>query len=179
MELYEALDVATTAARPIVAGIKHDQLSQPTPCTEWNVHALLNHLLGTLWLGSGLLADTRPEVMMQPGGQPEADLVGEDPLAGYDRGVERLLASARLPGAFTKPHATPFGEMPANMLAGFTTTDIAVHGWDLAKATSQGGTIPAELAEHCLQFSKMAMPEGNRPPSSGPAVAVPASASVT
>jgi uncharacterized protein (TIGR03086 family) len=179
MELRDTLELATTSARCAVAGVRPDHMALPTPCTEWNVRALLNHLLGTLWLGAGLLADRTPEVVMQPGGQPETDLVGDDPLAAYDRGVEKLLTAARLPSAFTAPHRTPFGEMPANMLAGFTATDIAVHGWDLARATSQQGALPETLAQHCLEFSLMAMPANGRPPSIGPEVPVPSDASVT
>jgi|GEM_PF-5783396 hypothetical protein len=57
MGLYEALKAAAQSTRPIVAGVRPDQLNLATPGSEWNVRALLNHLLGTLWLGAGLLAD--------------------------------------------------------------------------------------------------------------------------
>jgi uncharacterized protein (TIGR03086 family) len=66
------------------------------------------------------------------------------------------------------------------VLGGFTTLDILVHGWDLARATGQDPELDAEVAEPVLAFAREAfVDEGARAPSIGPEVAVPAGASVT
>jgi uncharacterized protein (TIGR03086 family) len=70
--------------------------------------------------------------------------------------------------------------MPGPGLAGFTTLDILVHGWDLARATGQPADLDGRLAEHVLGFAGQALatPE-SRGGRIGPALAIPADATVT
>ncbi len=154
------------------------QYGLPTPCTEWDVRALLNHLIGTLALGQALLADVPPAVNMGPGDLPDVDLVGDEPAKAYRVGVEALLAAAA-DDAITRTHETPFGAMPGAVLVGFTTVDILVHGWDLAKATGQDPTLDASLAEQMLGFAHQTLSEDARAPRIGPEVAVEAGAGAT
>ena len=179
MEPYEAFEAAIKSTRGVIANVSADQYSSPTPCSEWNVRQLLNHVLGTCALGTGLFRDAPPEVPMVPGGLPDVDMVGADMLAAYDCGADKLLTAVRAPGALERPHQTPLGEMPAAGLAGFTTLDILVHGWDLARATSQKTALPQDIAEHVLGFARMALPPDNRPPSVGTPIAISESAPAT
>jgi uncharacterized protein (TIGR03086 family) len=149
-----------------------------TPCEAWNVRDLLNHLTGTLSLGQALLADTPPAVAMGPGDLPEVDLVGDDPAKAYRLGVESLLDTAG-GDALERVHPTPLGDMPGAMLGGFTTLDIVVHGWDLAKATGQPAALEPDLAESVLAFARQAFAAMPREPRIGPEVAVPAGAPAT
>ena len=84
MELYEALDHAVASTAGIVNTVRPDQAGAPTPCTEWDVRDLLNHIIGTLWLSEALLGDLAARHPMAPGGLPGADLAGEDPAAVRD-----------------------------------------------------------------------------------------------
>ncbi len=157
METFEAFDRAVACTADVVKGVHADQLSAGTPCTEWTVRALLNHLVGTLWLAEGLLGDTPPRQLMPPGGLPEADLLGEDPAAAYTEAAAAALAAARAGDALIRTHATPFGEMPGPLLAGFCILDVAVHGWDLATATGQHIHLEDDLAAHLLAFAEQTM----------------------
>ena len=65
------------------------------------------------------------------------------------------------------------------MLGGFTTLDITVHGWDLAKATGQDATLDADLAEDVLGFARQTISDTTRAPRIGPEVAVAPDATVT
>ena len=174
MDLTTMKDACATT-EPVVAGIAANQLSLATPCTEWDVRALLNHLLGTLSLGAGLLADRPPAVAMAPGGLPVDDLVdaapGGDLAAAYRHGVDALLAAGG-GDAFQRVHHTPLGDMPGVALAGFTTLDILVHGWDLAVATGQQHGIDDRLAEDVLAFAQQTITEQTRTSRIGPEVAV-------
>jgi uncharacterized protein (TIGR03086 family) len=169
---------ACAATAPIVDGLRPDQLGEPTPCTEWNVRAVLNHLLGTLSLGAALLTDTPPTVVTGAGGQPVEDLLGADPATTYAAGVRELLAAAD-GDALLREHTTPFGPMPGAAIAGFTTLDIAVHGWDLAVATGQKPALGDELAERLLGYAQRTLVGDMRSGRIGPQVAVPADAPVT
>jgi uncharacterized protein (TIGR03086 family) len=76
-------------------------------------------------------------------------------------------------------HVTPLGEMPGPALAGFTTLDILVHGWDLARATGQPSDLDGRLAAHVLGFAEQAITTDTRAPRIGPAVTVAPDAPVT
>ena len=180
MESYTAFEQAIESTAGIVTGVRASQLTVPTPCAEWDVRALLNHLIGTLWLSQALLSDAAPRYPMAPGGLPGSDLAGADPAAAYAEGSAAALAAAGTGDALTRPHPTPLGDMPGPVLAGFTTLDILVHGWDLARATGQPSGLDAALAGHVLDFAQQAlMTEESRGSRVGPALPVPADAPAT
>ncbi len=179
MEPYAAFDQAVASTAQIVKGVRAGQMTAPTPCTEWDVRALLNHLIGTLWLSEALLTDTAPRHPMAPGGLPASDLAGTDPAAAYAEASAASLAAAGAGDAISRQHTTPLGDMPGPVLAGFTTLDILVHGWDLAKATGQPAALEADLAAHVLAFASQALTGQARAGRIGPAVPVPADAPVT
>jgi uncharacterized protein (TIGR03086 family) len=179
MDLFPAFERAVTSTAEIVKAVPGGQLDAPTPCTEWDVRALLNHITGTLWLAEGLLGDQPPRYPMAPGGLPPADLAGADPAAAYAEAAAAALAAAA-GDALTRVHVTPLGEMPGPVLAGFTTLDILVHGWDLAVATGQPADLDGRLAAHVLGFAGQSLATAeSRGGRIGPAVPVAADAPVT
>ena len=180
MELFPAFENAVASTAEIVKATPAGKLDAPTPCTEWDVRTLLNHVIGTLWLAEGLFADEVPRYPMAPGGLPAADLAGEDPAAAYAEAAAAALAAAATGDTLTRVHVTPLGEMPGPALAGFTTLDILVHGWDLATATGQPVDLDGRLAAHALGFAEQALAtEESRAGRIGPAVSVAADAPVT
>jgi len=179
MELYEAFDRTVASTATIVKTVRHDQAGAPTPCTEWDVRDLLNHVIGTLWLSEALFSDRAPRYPMAPGGLPGANLAGEDPPAAYAEASAAALTAASTGDTLTRVHTTPLGDMPGPALAGFTTLDILVHGWDLAKATGQPAALDDTLAAHVLAFAEQALTPGSRAPGIGPALPVAVNASLT
>jgi uncharacterized protein (TIGR03086 family) len=180
MELFPAFEQAVASTAEIVKATPAGKLDAPTPCTDWDVRTLLNHVIGTLWLAEGLFADQAPRYPMAPGGLPPADVAGDDPAAAYAEAAAAALAAAATGDTLTRVHVTPLGEMPGPGLAGFTTLDILVHGWDLATATDQPADLDGRLAAHVLGFATQALatPE-SRAGRIGPAVPVAADAPVT
>lgn len=169
---------ACTSTERILEGVTAAQYQLRTPCAEWDVQDLVNHLLGTLALGAALLGDVAPTVNMAPGELPDRDLVGDDAVKAYRVGVDELLAAAG-GDALARPHTTPLGDMPGSILGGFTTLDIAVHGWDLARATGQPARLDDALAGAVLAFAGQTITDDTRAPRIGPAIAAGAGASVT
>ncbi|MGH9232058.1 MAG: TIGR03086 family metal-binding protein [Acidimicrobiales bacterium] len=173
------MEGACASTERFVEAVRPAHLSNPTPCADWDVRALLNHVTGTLHLGAALLSDSVPTVNMGPGELPDTDLLGDDPAKAYRLGVEALLAAAA-GDALERTHTTPLGAMPGAVLGGFTTLDILVHGWDLAKATGQDATLPTDVAETVLGFARQTLTgEDTRGTRIGPPVAVDADAGAT
>src|ERR1700736_6660014 len=108
MEPFTAFEYAVASTAGVIKGMLPGQLDVPTPCTEWDVRALLNHVIGTLWLAEGLLGDQAPRYPMAPGGLPPADLAGADPAAAYAEASAAALAAAA-GDALTRVHLTPLG----------------------------------------------------------------------
>src|SRR5262249_56604413 len=101
---------------------------------------------------------------------------GEDPAAAYAGASTAARTAASAGDPLTRVHPTPLGEMPGPALAGFTTLDILVHGWDLAKATGQPANLDDALTAHVLTFAEQAITPGSRGPRIGPALPVAADA---
>jgi uncharacterized protein (TIGR03086 family) len=137
---------ALTATRTIVAGIKPEQWTAPTPL-EWDVRALVNHIVsGNLWAAELAAGATIDDV----GDRLDGDVLGGDPLAAYDASVRAAAAAFEAPGALDAPCAVSYGPVPGSVYAGHRFIDVLVHGWDLAVATGQDATIDADLVEACL-----------------------------
>jgi uncharacterized protein (TIGR03086 family) len=185
MEPFSAFEYAIASTAEIIKGTAPDQADLPTPCTEWAVRDVISHVIGTLWLSEALFTGHPPRYPMVPGGLPTpapdgSGLGGDDPVAAYAEASAAALAAAGEGDTLTRMHVTPLGEMPGPVLAGFTTLDIAVHGWDLARATGQPADLDGRLAAHVLAFAEQALatPE-TRGPRIGPARPVPDGAPVT
>jgi uncharacterized protein (TIGR03086 family) len=116
---------------------------------------------------------------MAPGRLPSTDLAGQDPARAYAEASAAALAAASVGDTLTRVHTTPLGDMPGPALAGFTTLDILVHGWDLAKATGQPATLEDTLATHVLSFAEQSITPGTRAPRIGPALPVAGDAPLT
>ena len=118
MELFTAFDRAVASTADVVKATAADQMSARTPCTEWDVRALLNHMIGTLWLAEALLANQAPRYPMAPGGLPPGDLAGDDPAATYAEAAAAALAAAAAaaaasPRTFSDSPGRPSPRKPA------------------------------------------------------------------
>jgi uncharacterized protein (TIGR03086 family) len=172
MEIVEALEEAVASTNGIVKGVRDEQLSLATPCTDWNVRDLMNHMLATLWRSDGVLRDVTPKVDGPPFGLPSEDLVGDDPLASYAQASAAALVAARRPGALRSVHTTPVGDLPGSIFAVLITTDQFVHGWDLARATAQLADFDAALATYLLEQSRPLVTDDVRSAVLGPEMEV-------
>lgn len=165
IELYEAVSQGFAQA---IRGARADQMSNATPCSEWNVQALLNHNINVTGVFQRLLTAGPPAAAMEVSGP----LPPEGALAGFEAGAARVLEAAKSPGKLEEEIDTPFGRMPAGQLMMFPFMDLLLHRWDLSKGTGQATTMDSGLAEVCFKmFEPLA--DGLRPRGIfGPAVTV-------
>jgi uncharacterized protein (TIGR03086 family) len=145
----------------LVEGTKDDQLQDKTPCTEWTVRDLINHLTG----GAKMFA-----ISIEQGSIPD-DVLGEimgDNL-GDDFRSSWLAAKAQVYGAFGTPGVLektvqlPFGTMPGQAALTIAIVDVATHAADLSKATGQEPPSD-EILETALGLGKQIIgPELRQP----------------
>jgi uncharacterized protein (TIGR03086 family) len=161
-QLAQALD---TTER-LINGIGDDQWTNATPCTDWTVRDLVNHVVFGNWLFAGLLAGNQPPPLDEMLRQQSTDRLAADPAGAYRASADALLESFRQPGVLEQVFAVPIGPVPGIVALHLRIAEALVHGWDIAEATGQSGGYPDDLAEQELAFSrdKMAdIPPGRRP----------------
>lgn len=157
-DLAKSLD----ATEPLVASVRDEQWTAPTPCTEWNVRELLGHLV------SGNVVFTR--LMRGEAATPEqarpADPLGDDPAAAYRASTQEMIAAFRQPGATEQTITMAMGTLPGSVAVQIRLVETLAHGWDLARATGQTASYPEDLVEQVLTFTRdrlSQMPPGMNP----------------
>jgi uncharacterized protein (TIGR03086 family) len=157
------LATALDGTGQVVGAVTADQWGKPTPCPDWTVRQLLDHLVGGNRTAARVLRGEAPA----PGaaGRGE-DQLGSDPVAAFRTSADELLAALRAPGVLDRPHTLPAGTLPGRAVVHLRTVEALVHGWDLARATGRRLAFPDELVEQELAFSRDLLgrlPEGRRP----------------
>ena len=177
VELYER---TTKHVHSILSGIKQEQSESPTPCTEWDVRAVINHLVGGAELLSGCLSGRPPDIAF---GSTTSSYSGESDLSkltqAYEELVRQVLAVAKGPGALESKVTTPIGEMPESVFLAASCMDNLIHCWDLAKATGQDTRLDPQVVDVSYQmFVPDAMDQGRAAGLIGPLIDVPEEASL-
>ena len=120
-----------TLSKVVRAG---DQLDAPTPCDDWDVQTLLNHMVETQQY---FVQSARGEEAAPPSPEPPDGLIGDDAASAYERGREATIETFSEDGVIERTGPT----------LGIYFSDTLLHGWDVAKATGQDTTMPAGLAQ--------------------------------
>jgi uncharacterized protein (TIGR03086 family) len=129
-----------------VDGIDADQWSRPTPCEDWDVRTLVDHV-GNEQLWAPHLVDG--ETIEQVGDRYDGDVLGDDPKATFRRSVEGSIAAFQRADLDALVHLS-FGDVPCRIYLDQMLTDAEVHGWDLARGLGQDATLDPETAAYLL-----------------------------
>ena len=135
------------------------EMTLPTPCTDWDLEALLAHLAASMAdlesaLRTGHL-DPEPDDPATPDPDDPAipALDGDDPVELLrDRAANLLFAcyAHHGPDQFVLVGDLP---LPAEIVTCTGAVEIAVHGWDVRAARGRGAPIPPALATRMLRLS--------------------------
>ncbi len=144
------MDVHTLYQRTVeffterVGGVRDDQWADPTPCTEWTVRDLANHVTNeNLWTVPLMEGATIEEV----GDRFDGDVLGEDPIGSAQAAARAAIASVaeRLPEGGTVNLS--FGATPKEEYLMQLAADHLVHGWDLAVAVGGDARMDPEVVQ--------------------------------
>jgi uncharacterized protein (TIGR03086 family) len=173
----ELLQRVVNETTRVVDSLTPNELGNDTPCAEWTVRDVLNHITG----GATMFA-----ISAEQGSVPDdqiGQLMGGDNL-GDDYKAAWGTAAKRAMSAFdgldlSKPVTLPFGEMPAGVALNIAIFDVATHACDIAESTGQS-IADTDLLETALGFGKqMIGPELRVPGVFGPEQPCPDDAPIT
>ena len=170
------LQRAVDEAGQLVDRVSPDELANSTPCSEWTVRDLINHVTGgaTMFALSAEQGSVPDEEM---GRLMTGDNLGTDYKGAFNTATARAMAAFGQPGVLEKIVKLPFGEMPGGVALNIAVFDVTTHAVDLARATGQtvGDT---DLLEAALGMGQeMIGPELRQPGVFGPEQPAPNGAS--
>jgi uncharacterized protein (TIGR03086 family) len=172
------LDLAPTAAEVarVIAGVREEQLPDPTPCAGTPVAGLLDHFVG-LTVAFRMGAEKSP---LAGGPSADADHLPADWRERLPEQLDALVAAWQQPSAWEGSTEVAGVRMPAAAMGVVAVNEVLVHGWDVAVATGQTYEADPTSAQACLEFAE-GLAVGNpefRDAIYGPVVPVPADAPV-
>jgi uncharacterized protein (TIGR03086 family) len=147
---FDCAAVTLAACRAVLGQLTEDDLSRPSPCAEYTVGEVGEHVVRSMVLLASVAG--------AQAGNPAAGSVG--PAAGSAGSVgpleeqvavtaEAALAAWRrrgLGGTVAVGRST----LPANLAVEIIPMELLVHGWDMARATGQQIDVPPEVVDHVL-----------------------------
>jgi uncharacterized protein (TIGR03086 family) len=148
MNQYAEMTDAADAAARTVGNVDASQLGRPTPCADWDVRALLNHLI--VWTSYSLEARAHGESVGQ-------DLIDRDFAAdpafaaGYRAQLDRALTAWSEPATWDGSLNVMGSPTPAADVAALNIAEMVLHGWDLAAATGQAYTVSEPAAAAAMR----------------------------
>jgi uncharacterized protein (TIGR03086 family) len=154
MDSVEACQRAVDQAQAMIASVRPEQLSAATPCPDWQVRELIDHMIGVCsTFGAALAAAAGADPASASGSAPgERDRAGDDPAAAYAAAAAAMMEQWRAPGALERTVRLPLGEAPAARVAGILVGDQILHTWDLAKALGRPYRLDEDLSAATLEM---------------------------
>jgi uncharacterized protein (TIGR03086 family) len=149
----------------IVERVSESQFGQATPCPDWTVEQLLDHVAGWARVFAAAAEGGTP--------QPPEPVPAKEAAAVFAAAAERIVAAFRA-GAAERPLTMMSSELPGAAVLGMVVMEYVAHGWDLAVATGQ--PVPHSDAEARAALDAahtMLRPEYRGPDSIGEPVEVP------
>lgn len=151
----QALAQAQQLAHQVMSNVTPEQMELATPCAEWNVGQLIDHMVGANHWGLGAMQGTPPSA--DGAGSCEGDYCST-----YQESAQACLSAFQEEGALDKMVNPGFGDMPGAAMLGLMLTDTFQHTWDLATATGQDNDLSPEMAQQILSASQQSIQDSFR-----------------
>jgi uncharacterized protein (TIGR03086 family) len=136
-----------------------DDWPRPTPCSEWDVRALVNHVVG---------ANVRYQLLLHGATAEEVeatrlvDHLGDDALSSFIETAQGVVASFRETGSLERIAHHAAGDRTGRELLSMRILDAAVHAWDLARAIGADETIDDDVVAFLLEYTADLDPAAQR-----------------
>ena len=127
-----------------------DDWGRPTPCSEWDVRALVNHVVGANLRYQMLLHGAPIELVEAT---RSVDHLGHDALESFVATADAVVASFRENGALERVAQHSTGDRTGRELLSMRILDVAIHGWDLACAIGADETLDGDVVACLLAYT--------------------------
>jgi uncharacterized protein (TIGR03086 family) len=156
----------------LVASVDDAQLDAPTPCSEYTVGDLLDHI-GGLAVAFAEAARKEQGTNASPPPDGRAKHLAPDWRTRIPADLETLGEAWRDPAAWEGTATIAGGEMPAAIVGAVALDEVVTHSWDLARALGQPFEADADAIAGAMEFiGPVSEADAARPPIFGPVVAV-------
>lgn len=135
--------------------VRADDWQRATPCSAWDVRALLNYVIGGNRRYAMLLHGASAESVE---GTRHEDHLGNTPLVAFTTTADELAAVFREDGALTRIAHHPAGDRTGADLLAMRVLDVTVHAWDLARALEVDDTLDPEAVAFALFHAEVIDP---------------------
>ncbi len=126
--------------------VRSADLGLPTPCPDWDVRALIAHVVSAdEWVRQLLGGCSHAEI------QVAEDVLGGDPYAAWHASASSLHAAFAHPNSLERIVDHPVGRISAGRLIFFRCLDTVVHAWDLARAIGADESLDAVAVSSCRE----------------------------
>ena len=159
---FDHAAVTLAACRAVLGRLTEDDLSRPSPCTEYTVGEVGQHVVRSMVLLASVAAGP-----VDPAAGPVGSAAGPaaGPVGSLEEQVavttEAALAAWRrrgLGGTVAVGRST----LPADLAFEIIPMELLVHGWDVARATGQQIDVPPEVADHLLDRARELVTDDKR-----------------
>jgi uncharacterized protein (TIGR03086 family) len=152
LELFEA---ASDTFDDKLHQVPADAWDASTPCAQWDVRAVVNHVVGEhRWVVPLMDGRTVADV----GSELDGDLLGDDPTAAWHHATGPSHAAFAGPGAMDSTVHLSYGDERAAAYCEQLIFDNLVHAWDLARGAGVDDALPADLVDWGIEWATPIMP---------------------
>jgi uncharacterized protein (TIGR03086 family) len=154
MSRVDHLIRASASVAELIGSVRPEQWTARTPCTDWTVARLVDHLIGMNLVFAAALTD-------QPAPRPVEH--GADRPEAFRASTGRLIAAFVQPGVLDRTFTSPMGSTTGDERLQIRLYDLLAHGWDLAQAIGRPFVLPDDVAEASLAYARTQLSDQSRP----------------
>jgi uncharacterized protein (TIGR03086 family) len=154
------LEPATRRMAELIAGVPDQLLAAPTPCPDYRLGDLVEHVggltlafIGAAAKATGGMGDQAP--------RGDASRLGDDWRTRIPRDLARLAAAWRDPAAWTGMTKAGGIDLPGEVAGLVLLDELVIHGWDVARASGQPYEVDRDLLEALHGFVAQFSGPGN------------------
>jgi len=157
MDATTALAQTNDVMTSVIARLTPEHREESTPCAEWNVHQVLEHVCQGSHMVAGALQQQAP-----PADGDSPDLMANGPAEGWANAHAALSSAATAENLSGNRELPGLGTMPGEVAMSVIVADALTHAWDVAKGTGVDIEIPEELAGWALATWQQVVPAEGR-----------------
>ena len=151
-----AVDLGPAVRRlaDLVTNVKDDALDRPTPCPAYTLGDLIEHV-GGLALAFAAAGRKERNAYTEMSGAGDASRLGAGWRERIPRDLTALAQAWAEPDAWTGMTRIAGDDSPAAVVGLVLADELAVHGWDVARASGQAYACEPDILEAALKFLQM------------------------